>query len=175
MHRMQVRFQSPLVSRLACFIQDVGLKIQSTNIAEPTFLPGLTVFDGSILVDESRLLYPGDLLHEAGHLAVLPSSEREHVSAPLDGDAGMEMAAIAWSYAALRHLEIDPKVVFHEAGYKDGSQALIDNFAARRFIGVPLLQWMGMTTEKDYPMMSQWLRPVASEAGPVHAPATLEL
>ena len=58
-----------------------------------------------------------------------------------------------------RNLQIDPSIVFHEAGYKGGADALIENFAAGHYIGVPLLQWMGMTTAKVYPEMSLWLRP----------------
>ena len=33
-------------------------------------LPGLAIEHGAILVDEQRLSHPGDILHEAGHLAV---------------------------------------------------------------------------------------------------------
>src|SRR5262249_47941140 len=31
---------------------------------EPTFLPGLDIRHGAILLDEARLSYPGDILHE---------------------------------------------------------------------------------------------------------------
>jgi hypothetical protein len=147
-----------LLNRTADFIRTVGLTVSSARIDEPTFLPGLTVRDGVLLVDESQLLYPGDLLHEAGHLAVLPPSERASANAPFDGDGGLEMAAIAWSYSALRHLELDPALVFHEGGYKGGSKTFIENFAAKRYVGVPYLQWMGMTSEATFPAMSRWLR-----------------
>ena len=156
---MHTPFQSQLVNRLASFLIDAGVSVDSADLTEPTFLPEVTVRDGRILVDEARLQYPGDLLHEAGHLAVVPPSNRVWVSAPFDVDAGLEMAAIAWSWAALRYLELDPAIVFHEGGYKGGSRVLIENFTAGRFIGVPLLEWMGMTSGREFPSMSCWVRP----------------
>ena len=90
---------------------------------------------------------------------------RCHIDA---GEGGAEeMMAIAWSYAASVHLHLEPDVVFHPAGYRGGSQALIDNFTQGRTIGVPMLQWVGLTTEpkhaaargvEPYPHMVRWLR-----------------
>ena len=40
--------------------------------------------------------------------------------------------AIAWSYAAGVHLGLSASLVFHEMGYRGGSQALIDNFSMGR-------------------------------------------
>jgi hypothetical protein len=80
------------------------------------------------------------------------------------------MMAIAWSYAALRHLQLAPEVVFHPDGYRGGSQSLIENFGQGRYFGVPMLQWLGMTADEKqaeklgiapYPHMTNWLRPEA--------------
>ena len=60
------------------------------------------------------------------------------------------MAAIAWSWAALVHLRLDPAVVFHQEGYRGGSQSLIENFSMGRFVGVPMLRWMGMITRQHH-------------------------
>lgn len=46
---------------------------------------------------------------------------------------------MAWSYAAALHLNIDPKIVFHEGEYK-GSESLISIFASGGSLGVPLLE-----------------------------------
>ncbi len=129
-------------------------------------MPGLTIDHGTLVVDRSRLQHPGDLLHEAGHLAVIPADERAQLVGNAGPDPAREMMAIAWSYAALRHLRLDPAVVFHEGGYRGGSGSLIENFSAGRYIGVPVLQWLGMTAEgtravelgiKPYPKMLKWL------------------
>jgi hypothetical protein len=115
-------------------------------------------------VDKSQLLYPGDLLHEAGHLALLAPDRRTAISGETGDEAGFEIAAIAWSYAAALHIGIDPAVVFHPAGYRGSSQALMENFAAGRYIGVPILEWLELTVSapgavevKTYPHMLKWL------------------
>ena len=159
--------QNPLIARMVGFIQSIGLTVRLATIAESTFLPGVTVQNGILIIDQERLLYPGDLLHEAGHLALLPAMERLHADGEVGDDGGMEMGAIAWSYAAALHLGLTPATIFHDAGYRGGSQALLDNFAAGRYVGVPLLQWMGLTVDarnaqargiEPYPSMLRWLR-----------------
>ena len=158
-------FANPLTERLADFVRGVGITVRVADLPEPTFLPGLAIRDGAILVDEARLAHPGDLLHEAGHVAVADAGER--VQPALTPTPGDEMAALAWSYAALRHLDLDPAVVFHPDGYKGGSQALIEIFTGGSTLGVPLLQCYGMTVEaknaaargiEPFPHMLRWLR-----------------
>ena len=77
------------------------------------------------------------------------------------------MTSIAWSFAALRHLALEPAVVFHDDGYKGGSASIIENFTAGRYFGVPLLHAYGMAVEprraaeagaEPYPHMLRWLR-----------------
>src|SRR3954466_13799262 len=101
-------FANPLTERLADFVRGVGIDVRPAQLPDTTFLPGIEIRDGMILIDEERLAHPGDLLHEAGHLAVTDPSERAAPNlSPSDGD---EMAAIAWSYAAAMHLDIDPAI-----------------------------------------------------------------
>ncbi len=158
-------FADPLTERLATFVRGIGIKVRAATLPADTFLPGLDIRDGAILVDEARLAHPGDILHEAGHLAVADPAERNapHLS-PSPGD---EMTAIAWSYAALRYLGIDAAIVFHPEGYKGGADAIIENFSAGRYFGVPLLQLYGMSCEPPravekgvapFPSMLRWLR-----------------
>ena len=82
-------------------------------------------------------------------------------------DAGDEMAALAWSYAAARHLGLDAGVVFHPHGYKGAGPWLAETFGNGGTIGVPLLQLYDMTVEEKfaaargvepYPHMLRWLR-----------------
>jgi hypothetical protein len=159
-------FSDPLTGRLAGFIREIGLRIEPASLDATTLLPGVTVRDGGLLVDESRLLHPGDLLHEAGHLAVCDPALRPTFGA-VGEDAGEEMAAIAWSYAAARHLQIDPAIVFHPAGYRGSAQALLTAFETGATFGQPLLEWFGMTLSPKtaaeqglppFPHMLRWLR-----------------
>jgi len=67
---MASEFKNAVTRRIADFLADIGIKVASVSISRKTFLPGILVESGRILVDETQLTYPGDLLHEAGHLAV---------------------------------------------------------------------------------------------------------
>jgi hypothetical protein len=157
-------FADPLTKRLAAFLRGIGIDVHATTLPENTFLPGLEIRNGAILIDAARLTYPGDILHEAGHLAVADPIERNAPRlSPSDGD---ELTTIAWSYAAVRHLGVDPALVFH-AAFKGGGAAIIENFNAGRYFGVPLLQLYGMSFEprqaaekglSPYPHMVRWLR-----------------
>lgn len=158
---------NPLIETIATFLRDIGLPVERRGIKGDAFLPGLTIEAGRIVIDETALLYPGDILHEAGHLAVTPAVERSACDGKLTVGGGEEMAAIAWSYAAALHIGIDPAVVFHQQGYRSGSDSLLENFREGRFLAVPLLQWMGLTLDpvhaaksacSPYPHMIRWLR-----------------
>ena len=159
-------FSDSLTARLAAFVGGIGIPVRKAELDDDTFLPGLAIRHGALLVDEARLLYPGDILHEAGHIAVASPEEREQETLK-PKKLGDEIAAIAWSYAAACHLGIDPAIVFHPAGYRGASSAFLSNFAAGRYVGTPLLQWYGMTFEprqaasegvEPYPAMRRWLR-----------------
>jgi hypothetical protein len=158
-------FADPLTERLVAFVRGIGIEVRTAALPEKTILPGLDTRHGAILVDETRMTHPGDILHEAGHLAVTdPLKRNEPTLSPTPAE---EMTSIAWSYAALRHLELDPAIVFHGDGYKGGASSIIENFTAGRYFGVPLLQLYGMAVEpkhaaasgvKPYPHMLRWLR-----------------
>jgi hypothetical protein len=159
-------FADPLTDRVAAFIVGVGIQVEAATLDAPTPCPGMLARCGVLLVDEARLAYPGDLLHEAGHIAVCDPALRGTLEA-IGDDGGEEMAAIAWSYAASRDLGLDPTVVLHPAGYKGCAEALIAAFEAYGGVGVPLLEWFGMTLgpksaaaqgAAPFPHMRRWLR-----------------
>jgi hypothetical protein len=131
-----------------------------------TFLPGVTLEPGGLIVDAERLLYPGDLLHEAGHLAVMLPAPRASTGSNAGSEMGDEIAAQTWSYAAAVHLGLSPEIVFHPVGYKGAAQTLLEVYRDGK-AGVPLLQWMGLTLDSTraaavsippYPHMIRWLR-----------------
>jgi hypothetical protein len=154
-----------LTDTIIHFLRSIGLTVQERTIAEPTVLPGITVDRGELVVDREKLLYPGDLLHEAGHLAVIPAAERASLHQNVGDDGGMEMGAIAWSYAAASHLSLPSDVVFHGNGYRGDASSLIENFAEGRYLGVPVLVWRGLAegdsaapaASTHYPKMKRWL------------------
>jgi len=161
-------FNEPPLSQIAKFLRDIGITIRSGTVEDKTILPGILVEHGGLVIDEARLKYPGDILHEAGHLAVVPPDRRNDMHRDVGRDAAEEMMAIAWSYAAALYIGIDPGIVFHEGGYRGGGASLLDNFQSGHYFAVPMLQWVGMAYEQKksleagvapYPHMHRWLRP----------------
>lgn len=163
-------YEENILQCIVNFLEDIGIKVIDQKLDSPSILPGLSITANAILLDKGQLKHPGDLLHEAGHIAVTPKEQRaligtEHMD-PIWPSAGDEIAAILWSYAAICHLKIAPDVVFHAEGYKNESKWLIEQFENGNYIGLPLLGWMGLcysdskTNEKIpvFPNMIKWLR-----------------
>jgi hypothetical protein len=155
-----------VLDRIISFLREIGFQVSEGEISQKTFVPGIAIDHGTLVIDKSTLLYPGDLLHEAGHLAIMPSERRLRIQGDAGKKAAEEMMAIAWSYAASVHLGLEPHVVFHEGGYKGGAGSLIENFTNGRYIAVPMLQWIGLTADdkraqelgvKPYPAMIKWV------------------
>lgn len=174
-----LRFMSHMLSsddqvilhRILLFIDEIGLKVIECNLPENTFLPGLNLGPDCIYLDRAKLLYPGDLLHEAGHLAITEGTQRRKIGTadidPTWPNGGEELGAILWSYAALKHIGIAPEVVFHEYGYKGEAKWLIDNFESENYVGLPFLEWTGIAyspirAEKEgvacFPYVLKWIR-----------------
>ena len=158
-----------LTQRIINFLVEIGLEVRTAKIEVETFLPGILIQDGGLTVDESLLKYPGDLLHEAGHLAIVTPARRQRLGTDVGIKVHEEIVAIAWSWAALHHLELPGDVVFHEHGYDGGSTNLIAAFLDNRGPGISYLAWLGMCSDPNagteartelppFPSMTHWLR-----------------
>jgi hypothetical protein len=166
MAKAAVQADEDALALIAGFLARIGIPLSAEPLDGEPFLPGIAIRDGGLVYDPNRLLYPGDLLHEAGHIAVTDPKLRPGLSAPSD-DPGEEMAAIAWSCAAAVEIGLAPEILFHPNGYRGASAALIENFSNGRDVGVPWLAAWDMTTEihrarkhggVPYPTMQRWLR-----------------
>ncbi|SEK76542.1 hypothetical protein SAMN04488008_102120 [Maribacter orientalis] len=151
-----------LLARIVNFLNSIHISVVEKSLPKDTFLPGLRIEGGTILMDLEQLKYPGDLLHEAGHIATTEETSRPFIGTPkisadwpTDGD---EIAAILWSYAAANHLQLNLDIVFHPGGYKDDSEWLIEQFNSKNYMGLPLLEWMSLCTKEEFPKMNKWLR-----------------
>jgi len=153
------------------FIRGIGIEVVETPLDLETFIPGIYIEQGKLLVDEQKLLYPGDLLHEAGHIAMVPGHLRHYATGNVGkideiGDS-YEMEAIAWSWAAIVELGIAPEIVFHSNGYRGHSQGLVFNFQLGVYIGIQRIEDAGMAYSErkaaelgvqPFPAMQKWLR-----------------
>lgn len=154
-------------SSILAFLDRIGIAVTAEPLDEDGFLPAIRIRRGGIVYDPLRLEWPGDLLHEAGHIALTDPTQRPTLD-DVGGDPGEEMGAIAWSWAAAVELGLDPAVLFHDDGYRGGAGALVEHFASGGAgVGVPILAWHGMSHEphvarreglEPFPHMLRWLR-----------------
>ncbi len=153
------------------FLRGIGIVVRAGDVAGDSFLPGVLVERGEIVFDARHLAWPGDLLHEAGHIAVTPPGLRHLLPDSLSGHpvdaAGGEVEATAWAYAATVALGLDPAVLFHDGGYHGKSAGLRMTFALGVYPGAKGLADAGMTLVGEtarqagvppYPHLLHWLR-----------------
>lgn len=159
------------VATIVDFLQSIGITVQSGEVSGDTFLPAIRITGGVLVYDAQRLRWPGDLLHEAGHIAITPAAQRAGLTDALDGNdlaphAG-EVEAIAWSWAALVHLGLPPELLFHPEGYKGQSAGLMLTYSMGIHPGAVGLARAGMTSADaasaaggvaQYPAMHRWMR-----------------
>lgn len=161
----------PLIEPIVAFLRQAGIAVRAGAVGDDSFLPGLVVEGGEIIFDAAKLTWPGDLLHEAGHIAVTPPAQRRHLPEslaghPIDAEGG-EVEATAWAYAASVALGLHPAVLFHEGGYHGRSAGLVMTYTMGVFPGCKGLADAGMTLMggharqagvAPYPHMLRWLR-----------------
>lgn len=153
------------------FFRDIQIEVNEGEVPPDSFLPGVRVSRGGLIYDRNTLRWPGDLLHEAGHIAVMPASLRSSLDDALETSDAIphagEAEATAWAYAAIVHLRLDPAVLFHEGGYRGHSNGLIRSFGFGLYPGAADLAQAGMTLTEvqaqqsgmtPYPRMLRWLR-----------------
>jgi hypothetical protein len=163
-------YEEEALEKCIAFLNRLGIKTIKEKLPTGCFLPGLSIKAGSLIIDMEALKFPGDILHEAGHIAIVPSAERatlnEITIGKRENSQAEEMMAIAWSYAACVHIGLDPYFVFHDKGYKGGGSYIADNFSNKQYFGLPMLQWKGMAADEKnaailnvqpYPNMIKWM------------------
>lgn len=151
--------------KITTFLNEIGIPWRYGEIQRDSFLTGVQICLGTIVIDKKKLKYPGDVLHEAGHLAIEPEVARGELDGNMrecgQGDTE-EMAAIAWSWAALTAISIPPEVVFHPDGYQGRSQSIIQCFQNQRIWGQLHLEGWGLCRvfggSDCFPHMVKWLR-----------------
>jgi hypothetical protein len=149
------------------FIQSIGIEVNEGAMFRDTLVPGIDIVHGTLLIDEAAMCKPADLLHEAAHIALTLPDARTALDGTADTSPAEEVSAIAWTWAASRHLAIDPGETFHTDVISGNGPTLLENFLGGHFVGVPMLQYWGLTVEPKYaasrgvdpyPHMLRWLR-----------------
>lgn len=147
-------------ARIVAFLEGIGIKVEAAPVPEQTFLPGMAIVNGELHYDPEQMFHPGDLLHEAGHIALMDPKERVRFSGDFDDGEGFEIGVLCWSYAAALASQTPLEVLFHKDGYKGESDWLIETFSNGSYLGLPLLQWKELTDQDGdwaFPKMRKWL------------------
>ena len=162
---------SDLIEILVDFLNGIGICAQEGAVPADSFLPGLRIVDGRLIYDRIALRWPGDLLHEAGHIATVPAALRaglnDALADALASPHGGEAEATAWAFAALTHLHLPLSVLFHDGGYRGNSAGLMLTYSAGVYLGCHGLVQAGMALNaadaaragvQPYPHLIRWLR-----------------
>lgn len=172
------------VQTVASFIRRCGLSVDQVDHAiTDGFVPGVRIRGGVLIVGANAAA--STLLHEAGHLAILPGDVRGWASDDLDGvaermfdwirseglagdpDAPLMRAALqasdpeatAWAWAAGTACGLAPAAIIGDREY-DGEGAEIRlMLSARRYVGIHGLHHAGLCGMKQYPRMKRWVQP----------------
>ncbi|MEA5461199.1 hypothetical protein VB796_19200 [Arcicella sp. LKC2W] len=161
------------VSPILSFLERIGIPVQITTLTSEMSLPGILINNGSLQIDLAQLKFPGDLLHEAGRIALAPSAVRSSLSHPIESQLDFDvptnsMMTIGWSYAAAIEANIPLEVLFHPEGYKGQNDSILFGFQSGQYIGLPMLQWLGMAFDaqnaaqhgvQPFPSIQKWFRP----------------
>jgi hypothetical protein len=168
--------------RAADFLRSISIQV-TLDATASGFLPGIEIRDGELFLAAADDCLVGDMLHEAGHIAVTPSPFRRL----LGGDAEISVAeamtkyiddhpnafsypedpvargilqsgeqeAIAWSFAAAAHIGLPTDLPFRQ-GFDNGGPLIHRMLEVGEFSGINGLAAGGMTARS-----SRWT------AGPV--------
>ena len=154
------------------FLRGIGMEVEYGERAHNGFLPGVNIHGGVIHVDPDTLLGPGDLLHEAGHMIVVPrrfwsrlgTDLQEDIETLLreetapDGSPDPQLTAAArqgefmsqaWSYAVVQHLNLPMGCLFFPGSYKydryEGTHPMLAWLEQGTHVGPLALAHAGMT------------------------------
>jgi hypothetical protein len=141
--------------RVIDFLNEIGLPC-SVSPGVKGFLPGVRIELGTLLVDPNA--FPGDVLHEAGHLATMPGRFRRQASDNIDTvlrlmldtvdfsnpDVGEARAAIqcgdpeatAWAWAAGEHIGLVPGQIIALSHYGGTGGEIREMLRARAYVGI---------------------------------------
>ena len=187
------RVRTAIFDRSVDFLASLGVTV-SVVPGTHGFIPHVALRKGCrIDVDRRSDAAVPDLLHEAGHLVTVPSLFRPHVAMDANGVAGMmsryldehpgafcgpeedlvargilqcgECEAIAWSYAAAKHLGANLNQMF-KIGFDGEGRALFLRLEAGQHLGIHGLAAAKMTDlprpilkpEFPFPMMRRWVQ-----------------
>lgn len=174
------------LARTVAFLRSIGF----TLIEDPT----ATGFVRAILIEKGQLRYdpthatPSNLLHEAGHLAVIPARYRQKAGDNLDAlfeqmgaDVGKrieedpeldldsdemrgviqagETEATAWAFAAGRAIGLPDEVTIEDHDYQGEGAEVRLGLACNAYLGINgLVAGRMCQSVRTYPTLTRWFQ-----------------
>lgn len=157
------------------FIQSIGLPIENVSeylAPESTFIPYVLIHEGGIKVCVDKV-FPGELLHESGHLAILPPQFRKLANGSLsaafsaasdyleENPSGLmsypedavaraciqcgEAEAQAWQYAAAKEFGMPNEWMFSDESLKSGADDVLFRLENNQHFGINGMRAAGWT------------------------------
>jgi hypothetical protein len=164
------------------FLRQIGVPLKESPAPQETFLPGVWIENSCLHYDRCHLSSVGDLLHEAGHWAITPSSFRQYWSvvdfylpsgkfpSPLLPNGkensvcvkllnGCEQAVIAWSYAAAIATGIDPRRMHLPPHYDGYWNKVCTSLELGCHSGINNLSHVGLLScQLAFPKLTRWIQ-----------------
>jgi len=163
---------------LLTFLRTIGITIHEVEkLPETGFLESILLKDGEMyILPEAKI---SSILHEAGHLAIIPAQFRHFASGDLRGlqqmfdaldneplDSPLMRAALqcgdteatAWAYAVGVHLGIPEKLIIQDDEYSGTGNEIRAVVAIGHYLGVHGLQHAGMCNKRDWPRLIRWVQ-----------------
>lgn len=164
------------------FLREIGIPVavdkSEEEISDKSFLPDIRVSNGGLIVNSDKV-FPGDLLHEAGHLAVIPQHFRHLADKRLrdvfetmrdflfeyEQNLGIgeedlltrgiahseESEATAWQYAAAQAIGLPDKWLFPKDSYNGLAHETLAELKASVYFGIDGLHLAGWTSIGNTP------------------------
>lgn len=123
---------------------------------------------GNLIIINLEEAHPGDILHEAGHIATMPMSSRTWIPHDMDFmpelaelvfDTGMpygcDIAATGWAYAACLFLNL-PTMLPFESGYDEKEKYHLMCERSTGIFGTPLKKLGLINANKSMWKMESW-------------------
>lgn len=167
------------VKRCVAFLESIGLSVRIIEkVPEDSFLTTVYIDCGTLCITAQASV--SDLLHEAGHVALIPSKYRLRAKGDLyealtdmwdevfdtePEDSPIWRAAMqcgdteatAWAWAAGTHLGYKHEDIINTEQYDGDGDEIRFMLNAKQYFGIHGLMASGMTTKATYPTLTKWL------------------
>jgi hypothetical protein len=171
------------VDRCVRFLREIGLTVREKNGARG-FFDGIEIIEGTLLIDPKCAV--SDLLHEAGHLAIVPGRYRRLMNVDLEpgwiamvkalreSRVGPESAlhravlhcsdteATAWAWAAGRRLGLSGTEIIGDGDYDGDEVAIRYLLGIGKYVGIEGLATAGFCSmvrsgpDPVFPRLAFW-------------------